>query len=128
MKKVTILVIALFALLPVASLMASEDECITTILNVSEVETEDPIFVTDTPTGNRSGSAPILCTMRRDNIVISGTDLSEILTFEIYDESGFCLANFSNKEDFLAYIFTLNGNVEVKFHTERFVLSGSVTL
>ena len=125
MKKITFLVIVLLMFFSAVTSTAANEECISTTLTQSE---QTPEFVEEPTQLHRSVSATIVCTIGFDDLIISGTDVSEIVLFEIYDDSGFCLANFSNKEDFLNYIFTIRGTVEIKFHIGNYVLSGWIEL
>ena len=126
MRKVIFLTIVSFVLVSAAIAMDTNSDCISTTL--IKTEQEPSTNSDDFYRGHRTGTAPIVCSIGIDDLIISGTDVSEIVLFEIYDDSGFCLANFSNKEDFLNYIFTIRGTVEIKFHTEIYVLSGWIEL
>lgn len=125
MKKIIFLAIVLFTLISADVTKAENEECISTTLTQTE---QTPEYVDEPTQPHRTGTPPIVCIISTEDLIIIGTDTSDITLYEIYDEDGFCLASASNKADFLACIFTIRGTLQIKFHSEHYILSGWIIL
>lgn len=59
-----------------------------------------------------------------NGIVIPGIDVSEIYSFEIYDENDGCLGIFNDSADFVQAIFLYEGNIKIRLLTTEYALVG----
>ncbi len=77
--------------------------------------------------GNRF--VALTCTVSRENgVEISGTT-DEIISYEIWDATGtVCIAYFTNEEEFVEYLFSLNGDFQLVFFFEDYTLTGEITV
>lgn len=74
---------------------------------------------------NRKPAKRIIATLSVANgIEISGVDVSDIYSFEIYDENGGCLGIFSDLEDFVQVIFLYNESLKIRLLTAEYALVG----
>lgn len=74
--------------------------------------------------GRRAPSAPVICTIDPTGISIAGIDTTSISLYEVYDADGELLAAYSTEADFISYIFQIQEEVEIRFHTADAILSG----
>lgn len=73
----------------------------------------------------RKPSAPVICVISENDIIIEDTDTNGITLYEVYDEDGFCVASYSSEVDFIAFIINTNQeDVELRFYTDNFIYSG----
>lgn len=79
---------------------------------------------------HRLPGRPIMCSIDSETgVSIPGVDSSEIISFEIYDESGeLCFATFNNEQDFVSFLFSLEGNYVIRFVTDEKQYKGYVSL
>ncbi len=79
--------------------------------------------------GLRTPPMPIYCVISKtDGINIAGLT-EDITSYEIWDTSHeINIASFSGESDFLDYIFSMTGNLLIKFETENYSITGDITL
>lgn len=85
------------------------------------------IKVNEDDKGNRF--VAVTCTVSQENgVEISGTT-DEIISYEIWDATGtVCIAYFTNEEEFVEYLFSLNGDFQLVFFFEDYTLIGEITV
>ncbi len=90
---------------------------------------DDPDYPIDPPPHkHRMPPKPIYCTITSDNIIISSTNADDIGTYEVFDIDGVCVAIFENEQDFISYIFSTSGTIEIRFHLDEYILQGYLSL
>lgn len=73
----------------------------------------------------RTPSKRLAATISLDyTIEIPGINVSEIYSFEIYDEEGNCLSVFNSPEDFVQAIFLHNESIKIRLVTAEYALVG----
>lgn len=109
--------------------------CLPAITNAEETNIpieEEPEEIPDYPGKNhhRLPARPINCTISTETgVSIPGVSTSEILSFEIYDESGeLCLASFNDEMEFVSFLFSLEGEYVIRFVTENKSYTGYISL
>lgn len=79
--------------------------------------------------GYRSPSRPITINISRtDGVQIPHVDKNEILSYSIYDEEETCLATFTNEADFVDFVFSTTGEVEIRIELADYYLCGWLQL
>lgn len=92
-------------------------------------EPEEPDYPINLPPNkHRMPPKPIYCTITSDGIIISSTNADDIGTYEVFDIDGVCVAIFENEQDFISYIFSTSGTIEIRFHLDEYVLHGYLSL
>lgn len=87
-----------------------------------------PIHVDDTPRGNRTPSHPIECIINNESIYIPSLNISDIILFEIYDTNKNRIGSFSEADEFIAFLFSYHGDVEIQIYTVEYILCGHLSL
>lgn len=79
---------------------------------------------------HRMPGKQIMCTIDSENgVYIEEIPTSEIISFDIYDESGeLCFASFNNEEEFVGFLFSLEGEYVIRFVTIDKTYSGFISL
>lgn len=128
MKQIPFLIVAILMHFSAISTMAITDDSIIVELTLNLTE-QDPLVSIDDPKElHRTGPRIVFCTMGHDDIYLSNIDVAEILSFEIYNDNGDCLAIFSDKESFLNYLFTTRGYFEIRLLSAQYTLSGWIEI
>ena len=84
---------------------------------MSEIEEE--------PHGHRVPPHIFNCTVDCDGVWIEDMNMEEILSYEVYDESGECVGLFGNEGNFISFIGSANGLYTVCFLTQDYCFIGS---
>lgn len=105
---------------------ASTDNSPTYIVSVSEDNV--PEYVYDPPVPRRSASKKILCAISPAGVSIPGVTSDEILSYDIYDTKGGCIASFATEADFISFIYNYKGTIEIRLYTETSVYHGFLTI
>ena len=82
------------------------------------------------PNRHRMPGKQIMCTIDSEKgVYIEGVPTSEIMSFDIYDESGeLCFASYNNEEEFVGFLFSLEGEYVILFVTTDKTYSGFISL
>ena len=59
-------------------------------------------------------------------IILEGIETETITEFEIWTPEGIPVASFNSKDEFIEAFYTLNGEFEIRFITEDFVIKGLI--
>lgn len=78
--------------------------------------------------GHRAPSRSIVCVISPEGIYIPGISTEEILSYEVAIPEGECVASFVEDQDFISFIYTLNGAYEIRLHTEGYIFHGYIDL
>lgn len=93
-----------------------------TLYRISNIENEHDILPDEE--GRRSLSKPTVCMISEEGIFIAGYETSEIIKYEIYDNSKVLLASFIDQKDFVKFIYTYCGEIIIRLVFENFALVG----
>ena len=63
-----------------------------------------------------------------EGVCINGVDTGEITLFEIYDPEGMIVASFVEEHSFVDYLFTLEGEYQLRFLTSDMAFTGWIEL
>lgn len=63
-----------------------------------------------------------------EGVCINGVDTGEITLFEIYDPEGMIVASFVDEHSFVDYLFTLEGEYQLRFLTSDMAFTGWIEL
>lgn len=63
-----------------------------------------------------------------EGMVIPGVDKSEILSYQVFDENGYCTGIFHDNGDFTSFIFKQKGIIEIRIELEEYWLCGYLNL
>ena len=91
---------------------------------------DEPIENDDKHKGHRMPAHYVPCTISDETGVnISGVETSEINSYNIYDASGEpCFASYNNEEDFVDFLFSLEGEYVIQFVTPDKTYTGFISL
>ena len=79
--------------------------------------------------GSRAPGYPIEATISLDGgVEIQGIDSADILSYEVCDEEGVCLASFADESDFTGFLFSSAGAYMVRFTTDDYIYIGYVEI
>ena len=98
-----------------------DDDSIETVVN----EDSDYYNHSNDGTGRRSAPRPIHITISSINgVTIPNVDKSEVISYEIYDKDGYCLASYINDKDFARHLFSIKGIVLIRIILMEHALTG----
>lgn len=63
-----------------------------------------------------------------EGVRINGVDTGDITLFEIYDPEGLIMASFVDEQSFVEYLFTLEGEYQLRFLTSDMAFTGWIEL
>ena len=96
-------------------------------IHLVKIQDEEPENEIPThPIGRRSKRIPLSGEITSSGVSIPGVEISDIISFEIYDPSGICLGIYSDEMDFVNALFSLSGEFEIVFVTENTTFAGIV--
>ena len=98
-------------------------------VDLSEEPSDD--IIEDPLPDHRMPARKITCEISRENgIVIHQSGIAdEILSYEVYDTSGACVAAFNDEQSFIDFIFSgMSGEFQIRFRTDSASYSGSIEL
>lgn len=105
---------------------------ITTYANTKYVATvkknDKPFHIDDGASRHRSQPVMITCIITPEEITVSGLSSDDINLFEVYNLDGKCIGSFTNKSDFLQFVFQTSDNIEILLYTDDYVLSGILNI
>lgn len=123
-KRLQNIIALIFLLSPMSSMAASSP--VYTFLLTKVATSESPDEVKESPQRRRVPSALIECVVTSECISI-GTDMTECLSFEIWDADGeCCIATYSDVDTFIEGVFSMDGEFQVRFVFADFMLVGYV--
>lgn len=120
--------VSLFILIAMLSFSAYADSDSSTTYTVEVTQSIDPYVVDNGPVRHRTPPRPLICTISTNGINIQSVNTEEIIAYDIYDTEGGCIATFTNEQDFISFIYSLEGTVEIRVHTDGYVFHGYVQL
>lgn len=120
--------ISLIILIAMLSFSAFADDDSSTTYTVEVAQSIDPYIVDDGPVRHRTPPRPLICTISPNGINIQSVNTEEITAYDIYDTEGGCIASFTTEQDFISFIYSLDGTVEIRIHTDGYVFHGYVQL
>ena len=98
-------------------------------IHLVKIQDEEPeIAIPTNPVGRRSNRRPLSGEISASAVNIPGVDNSDIISFEIYTPSGFCMGIYSDEMDFIEALFSLSGEYEIRFMTDYAVFVGNVEI
>ena len=81
--------------------------------------------------GRRMPARRVMCEISRENgVSIARSGVSEsIVSYEVYDPAGGCVAVFADEQDFIDFIFSgISGEFQIRFITDSASYSGYIEL
>ena len=87
--------------------------------------------IIEIPNRNRMPARKIMCEISRENgVVIYQSGIAdEIVSYEVYDTTGACIAIFSDEQSFIDFIFSgISGEYILRFRTTEHNYSGIIYL
>lgn len=96
-------------------------------IHLVKIQDEEPENeIPSNPVGRRSNRRPLTGEITSSGVSIPGVEISDIISFEIYDQSSICLGIYSDEMDFVNALFSLSGEYEIVLVTENTTLVGIV--
>ena len=96
--------------------------------SVSVTQSSEPAYVYDPPTRHRTPARPIICTITPDGVNIPSVDTEDIMAYDVFSPAGDCIASFTSEQDFISFIYGINGTFEIRIHIDGYVFHGYVDL
>ncbi len=79
--------------------------------------------------GDRAPGCPIEAIISLyGGVEIQGLDSTDILSYEVCDEEGVCLASFADESDFTGFLFSNTGAYMVRFTTDDYIYIGYIEI
>ena len=79
--------------------------------------------------GDRTPGCPIEAVISLDGgVEIQGIDSADILSYEVCDEEGICVASFADESGFTDFLFSDRGMYMVRFTTDDYIYIGFVEI
>ena len=124
--KLTFVILAI--LLPLCAATARAQS--TYSLSVVKVpSTSEPEKIDIPQHGHRIPGCPIEAIISLDGgVEIQGIDSADILSYEVCDEEGVCLASFADESGFTSFLFSNAGGYLVRFLTDDYIYIGYVEI
>ena len=124
--KLTYLILAILLPLFAATAMAQSSYSLSVVKVPSTSEPEK----NDIPQhGHRTPGCPIEAIISLGGgVEIQGIDSADILSYEVCDEEGVCLASFADESDFTGFLFSNAGAYMVRFITDDYIYIGYVEI
>jgi len=124
MKKLTLAVSGL--IMAIAPAFAYPDVSPSVSLTVTKINYE-PTMPEEEEHGQRMPPRNVVCTIdAATGIQFVGMEKPEILTFEIYDLSGACVAVFGDETAFLDFLFAQSGEYQIRLVTANWAYIGYI--
>lgn len=92
---------------------------------------DDPPPIEFPPGRHRTPGMALHCTITQESgLTFTGSDITdEIISYEIYDTTGSCVAIFSDEQSFIDFIFSgISGEFQIRFRTDSASYSGYIKL
>lgn len=84
-------------------------------------------YVDDGPIKNRAPSLRIICTISQSEGITMNGHAFNFLSYEIWDTEGeICFGAFTDETAFISYLFSIEGEYQLRFITEEYSLLGNI--
>lgn len=123
-KFFAILIISIVMLSPTTFAFADSP----TTYSVSVTQSSEPDYIDDVPVRHRTPARPIICTITPDGVNIPSVDTEDIIAYDVFSPAGDCIASFTSEQDFITFIYGINGTFEIRIHIDGYVFHGYVDL
>lgn len=123
-KYLKILTLLSVLVLTSAKVFANDDPGFTVYVS----ENGDLYYEYPAPNKHRTPTRRILCTINKDGVYIPSVTTDEILSYDIYNTKGGCIASFATEADFISFIYNYKGTIEIRLYTETSVYHGFLTI
>ena len=83
------------------------------------------------PDRHRTPGIALHCTISQESgLTFTGNDIADdIVSYEVYDTTGACIAIFSDEQSFIDFIFSgISGEFQIRFRTDSASYSGKIYL
>ncbi len=121
------IVIFLFAMLfPLVIKAAITESTITVVLQQQSTDEND---IKNSEKGHRVPPRPIFCHISQsEGVEIADVNNSDIQSFEVYDENGEFINGFIEESEFVSFIFSYTGNLELRIQLSDCDFRGYISL
>lgn len=119
-------VIFLFAfLLPLGIKAGTIESTLTIVLQQESSDNDDE----KSEKGHRVPPRPIFCHISQsEGVQIADVNNSDIQSFEVYDENGEYINGFMEESEFVSFIFSYTGNIDLRIQLSDYNLRGCISL
>ncbi|MFG6426206.1 MAG: hypothetical protein K1W14_07385 [Muribaculaceae bacterium] len=111
-------------LFSVAEIQGAADTADDTTYVVEITENSDTEYLYPTPNKHRMPSKRSICLITPQGISTQMVATEDIDLFEIYSPLGECLGIFASEQDFITFIYRMDGTVEIRLHHDDGILYG----
>ena len=109
----------------------NDDDIVIEMIPGSLPDEDSDVWIEIPARGNRMPARRVMCEISCENgITISQSGISEsIVSYEVYDTSGCCVAIFSDEAGFVDFLFSgISGEYILRFKTDNLAYIGVVCL
>lgn len=83
--------------------------------------------IDDDPIGQRSAPCTIICVINENDILIDDVDVTEIISYEVFDMNGTCILSSSEQQQFILFIQSYSGEGDIKIVIPNYILIGCIS-
>lgn len=95
-----------------------------TAYSVSVTQSPEPEYVYDGPVRHRTPPRSVICTITPDGVNIPFVNAEDIIAYDVFSPAGDCIASFTSEQDFISFIYGINGTFEIRIHIDGYVFHG----
>lgn len=99
-----------------------------TIYSVSVTQSSEPYYIDDGPVRHRTPPKSIVCTITPYGVTIPSVNVEDIIAYDVFTPVGDCIASFTSEQDFISFIYGINGTFEIRIHIDGYVFHGFTQL
>ena len=99
-----------------------------TIYSVSVTQSSEPYYIDDGPVRHRTPPKSIVCTITPYGVNIPSVNVEDIIAYDVFTPVGDCIASFTSEQDFISFIYGINGTFEIRIHIDGYVFHGFTQL
>lgn len=99
-----------------------------TTYSVSVTQSSEPYYIDDGPVRHRTPPKSIICTITPDGVNIPSVSAEDIIAYDVFSPVGDCIASFTSEQDFISFIYGINGTFEIRIHIDGYVFHGFAQL
>lgn len=96
--------------------------------SISVTQSSEPYYIDDGPVRHRTPARPIICTITPDSVNIPSVNTENIIAYDVFSPAGNCIASFTSEQDFISFIYDINGTFEIRIHIDGYVFHGFAQL
>lgn len=123
MNKLLVTLFVTFIML-ISSTHTYAENSVTYFINL--IQCSEPDYIDDVPVRHRTAPRPIICAITPSGVNIPSVNTQDIIAYDVCSPAGDCIASFTSEQDFISFIYSINGIFEIRIHLESHLLRGYI--